>query len=240
MKKAVNTPNHIAIILDGNGRWAKKKGQIRTFGHYHGAINIFKTAQNCIERGIKYLTVFCFSTENWKRPAQEVEYLMNTPVKLQNEYLNKLKESDIKIKVIGKRDRLNASLIKLITTIEELTNDKTGITLTLCIDYGGQDEITSAVKKISREVLDGNLQIEDITPNIITNNLFTKDLPPLDLLIRTSGECRISNFLLWQLAYAELYFTDTLWPDFNVKELDKAINEYSSRNRKFGGLNENK
>ncbi|MBO5711554.1 MAG: isoprenyl transferase [Acholeplasmatales bacterium] len=240
MKKEINVPNHVAIILDGNGRWAKKRGQIRTFGHYHGAINIFKTAEACIDRGIKYLTVFCFSTENWKRPAQEVEYLMNTPVKLQNQYMSKLENSNIKIKVIGKKDRINVSLRKLITTIEDMTKDKTGITLTLCIDYGSQDEITTAVKAISQDVLDGKIEIKDITPITITNNLYTKDLPPLDLMIRTSGECRLSNFLLWQLAYSELYFTDVFWPDFNAKELDKAILSYSSRNRKFGGLNENK
>jgi undecaprenyl diphosphate synthase len=240
MKKEINVPNHVAIILDGNGRWAKKRGQIRTFGHYHGAINIFKTAEACIERGIKYLTVFCFSTENWKRPADEVDYLMNTPVKLQNQYISKFEASNIKVNVIGKKDRINVSLRKLITTLEDLTKDKTGITLTLCIDYGSQDEITSAVKSISQDVLDGKLEIKDITPSTITNNLYTKDLPPLDLMIRTSGECRLSNFLLWQLAYSELYFTDVFWPDFNAKELDKAILSYSSRNRKFGGLNENK
>ena len=233
-------PQHIAIILDGNGRWAKKRLMPRTFGHRKGAFNVRDIATACNKIGIKYLTVFCFSTENWNRPQSEVDYIMNAPIRYFQRYKKKIYESTIRIKAIGRRDRIPSDLLKLIEELEENTKDHTGLTLTLCIDYGSYDEITTAVKTIAKEVKDGNLNVEDITPQLIENNLFTKDFPKLDLLIRTSGEIRISNYLLWQLGYAELYFTETLWPDFNEKELEKALISYQSRNRRFGGLNENK
>ncbi len=229
-------PNHIAIILDGNGRWAKKRMLPRTLGHRKGAFNIKDITTACLDFGIKYLTVFCFSTENWKRPQDEVNYIMTAPIRFLKKYHKDIVNSRAKIQAIGRRDRLSPEFLEMLNDLEESTKDHTGITLTLCIDYGSYDEITTAVKEIATEVKNGTLNIDDITEETIGNHLFTKDLPPLDLLIRTSGELRISNFLLWQLAYSELYFTDILWPDFDKKELEKAIIDYQSRDRRFGGL----
>lgn len=229
-------PKHIAIILDGNGRWAKKRLLPRTLGHRKGAFNIRNIASSCNKAGIQYLTMFCFSTENWNRPASEVNYLMNAPIRFYARYKEQLWASSIRIKFIGRRDRIPNSLLAIMQELEKKTNDHTGLTLTLCVDYGSYDEITTAVKKIVTDVVNGTYAVEDITPQVIESNLFTKDYPQLDLLIRTSGECRISNFLLWQLGYAELYFTEKLWPDFDEKELEKALLNYQSRNRRFGGL----
>ena len=234
-------PAHIAIILDGNGRWAKSHGLPRVLGHRKGAFNLKDIATECNKLGIKYLTVYCFSTENWKRPKPEVDYLMTTPLKYYKKYKKKIFSSSIRIKVIGRRDRLSNEFLNMVLELEENTNDHTGLTLTLCIDYGSIDEITTAVKKISRMVQNGEITADDITPDIINANLFTNDYPPLDLMIRTSGEYRISNYLLWQMAYSELYFTNTYWPDFNKDELHKALIDFQNRNRRFGGLkNEDK
>lgn len=233
-------PIHVAIILDGNGRWAKKRLLPRTFGHRKGAFNIVDIAKSCNTLGIKYLTLFCFSTENWNRPEEEVSYLMNAPLRYYKRYKEKINNSLYKIRFIGRRDRISKALLSVIEEIEQNTKNHTGLTLTLCVDYGSYDEITTAMKEIATLVKEKQIQIEDITPELIEKHLFTKEYPKLDLLIRTSGEIRISNFLLWQLGYAELYFTDTLWPDFDEKELEKAILSYQSRNRRFGGLNENK
>lgn len=234
-------PKHIAIILDGNGRWAKKRLLPRTMGHRQGAFNLKDITIECDKLGIKNLTVYCFSTENWKRPEEEVNYLFTTPIKYYKKYKRKIHDSNIRIKVIGRRDRVSKDFLNVINDIEENTKDHTGITLTLCIDYGSQNEITTAVKEIANKVKNGVLDVNDINEGLITNHLFTKDLPPLDLLIRTSGEYRISNYLLWQMAYSEFYFTDVLWPDFNKKELIKALISFQSRNRRFGGLkNDNK
>ncbi len=229
-------PKHIAIILDGNGRWAKKRLLPRNIGHRKGAYNLKDIAIECNNIGIKYLTVYCFSTENWKRPQPEVNYLMTAPLRYYKKYKDKIFSSSIKIKVIGRRDRFTKDFLDMINEVEEKTKDHTGLILTLCVDYGSYDEITTAVKEIALEVKNGNLNIEDITSDTITNHLFTKDYPPLDLMIRTSGEYRISNFLLWQMAYSELYFTDVLWPDFNKDELIKALVNFQNRNRRFGGL----
>ena len=233
-------PTHIAMILDGNGRWAKKRLLPRTLGHRKGAFNIVEIAKECSLIGVKYLTLFCFSTENWNRPKDEVKYLMYTPIRYYKKYKNKIWNSSYKIRFIGKRDRIPAELLQIIQEIEDKTKDHTGLTLTLCVDYGAYDELTTAVKEIASLVSEKKLSIDQITKECIEQHLFTKDYPNLDLLIRTSGEVRISNFLLWQLGYAELYFTDVLWPDFNRKELEKAILSYQSRDRRFGGLNENK
>lgn len=233
-------PVHVAMILDGNGRWAKKRLLPRTMGHRKGAFNIVDIAKACSSFGIRYLTLFCFSTENWNRPDSEVKYIMNAPVRYYNKYKEKILNSSYRICVIGRRDRIPQELLNVIQEMEEKTKHHTGLTLTLCIDYGSYDEITTATKKIATLVKEGKIQIEDITPELIENHLFTKDYPKLDLLIRTSGEIRISNYLLWQLGYAELYFTDTLWPDFDENELKKALLNYQNRNRRFGGLNENK
>ena len=233
-------PQHIAIILDGNGRWAKKRMLPRTVGHRTGAFNIKKIAKECQDLGVKYLTLYAFSTENWNRPQAEVNYLMKAPVKLFNKLRKQIIDSDARWKIIGRRDRFPEDVLKTINEIEDLTKDKKGLTLTICFDYGSYEEITTAVKNIAKECVKGELNPDDITPDVIENHLYTKDYPKLDLLIRTSGECRISNFLLWQIAYSEFYFTDVLWPDFDEKELHKAILSYQKRDRRFGGLNDNK
>ena len=240
MKLNNNIPKHVAIILDGNGRWAKKRLLPRIMGHKEGAKNIATIAKHANKLGITHLTVFCFSTENWNRPADEVKFLMNLPIEAYKRYKDKIISSNYKIKVIGRRDRLSSELVNIIEELENETCNNTELTLTICLDYGSYDEITTAVKKVAEAVKNNDLNVDDITPELIENNLFTKDYPKLDLLIRTSGEIRISNFLLWQLGYAELYFTDVFWPDFNEKELEKAIFNYQSRNRRFGGLNDNK
>lgn len=234
-----NLPNHIAIILDGNGRWAKSKGLPRNLGHRKGAFNIRKIAKACIEIGIPYLTVFCFSTENWKRPEKEVNYIMTAPIKFFTKFEKNIEESNIKIKFIGRKDRFNLELLNIINKIEDVTKDHNELTLTICADYGSYEEITHAVKNIALKVKNNEISIDDINEKMIEDNLYTSGYPKLDLLIRTSGEQRISNFLLWQLAYSELYFTDIYWPDFNKDSLIDAIYAYQHRNRRFGGLKEN-
>lgn len=238
LKKGV--PNHIAIILDGNGRWAKKRLMPRTYGHLHGANNLINIAMYADKIGIKCLTVFCFSTENWSRPEKEVNYLMKKPLAYYRKYKDRLFKSNIKINVIGRRDRLAPEFLADIDEAVEKTKDHTGLTLVLAVDYGSLEEIKTATKEIATLVKSGELTIDDIDENTVYQHLYTKNLPPLDLLIRTSGEIRISNFLLLQLAYSELYFTDCLWPDFDENELLKAIESYQNRSRRFGGLKEEK
>lgn len=233
-------PKHIAIILDGNGRWAKERMLPRFLGHRQGALNIIKIAKSCQKLGIESLTCFCFSTENWKRPQEEVDYLMKTPIKYYKRYKEKIFNSNYKIQILGRKTNISSELKEIFDNIETKTKNNTGLVLNLCVDYGSYEEITSAVKKISMMVKNNEFQIDDINENLIENNLYTKGLPKLDLLIRTSGEQRISNFMLWQLAYAELYFTNVFWPDFDENELKEAIISYQSRNRRFGGLKENK
>jgi len=233
-------PEHIAIILDGNGRWAKKRMMPRTFGHRKGAMNIRTIARYANKIGVKYLTVYCFSTENWKRPKEEVDYLMTRPVKYIKRYRDTLLNSNIKIEFIGRRDRLPKPLLDSLLDLEENTKDHNGLVLTLCVDYGAFEELSTGIKGIVKDVQNGKLDINSINENTIMSYLYTKNLPPVDLLIRTSGEIRLSNYLLLQVAYAEMYFTETYWPDFNEKELLKAIENYQSRNRRFGGLKETK
>lgn len=230
-------PNHIAIILDGNGRWAKERGKPRIYGHRHGAFNLRDLAKYANSIGIKYMTVYCFSTENWKRPEDEVNFLMNTPVwYIKRFWKTMVENTNIRYKMIGRRDRLPKKLLQAIEEMEEASKNHTGLTLSLAIDYGSRDEITTAVKKIATEVKENKLNVSDINEDLITNNLFTKDYPPLDLMIRTSGEYRISNFLLWQLAYSEFYFTNTFFPDFTPEKFKEALIDFQSRNRRFGGL----
>lgn len=238
IKKGV--PNHIAIILDGNGRWAKKRLMPRTYGHLHGANNLINMAKYANKIGIKCMTVYCFSTENWSRPEKEVKFIMTKPLGYFRKYKKNLFDSNIKITIIGRRDRLSPQFLEFIEEAEENTKKHTGLNLVLAIDYGSLAEVKNATKEIAMLVKDGKLNPDDITESTIFKHLYTKDLPPLDLLIRTSGEIRISNFLLLQLAYSELYFTDCLWPDFHEEELLKAIASYQSRNRRFGGLKEEK
>ncbi len=233
-------PTHVAIILDGNGRWAKKRLMPRTFGHRKGAFNIRTIARYANKIGIKYLTMYCFSTENWKRPKDEVDYLMSKPIRFMKRYRDDLINSTIKITFVGRRDRIPAEMLNVFKDLEENTKDHTGLVLSLCVDYGSFDELTTAVKNIASEVKENKLDINQIDDKCIMSHLYTKDYPPVDLMIRTSGELRLSNYLLLQSAYAELYFTDVLWPDFDEKELLKAIENYQSRNRRFGGLKESK
>lgn len=236
IKKGV--PNHVAIILDGNGRWAKKRFMPRTYGHLHGANNLVKITKYANSIGIKCLTVFCFSTENWSRPEKEVSYLMRKPLAYFRKYKENVFKTNIRISFIGRRDRISKEMLTDIEEAEQRTKDHTGLRLVIALDYGSLDDIRSSIININSDINSGKLSLNDVNDNTIFNYLATSDLPKLDLLIRTSGEIRISNFLLLELAYAELYFTDTLWPDFNEKELLKAIESYQKRNRRFGGLKE--
>ena len=231
-------PNHIAIILDGNGRWAKKRLLPRTMGHKKGLENLLEITKSCKKIGIKYLTVFAFSTENWNRPEAEVAYLMNAPVEYLKGRGEKLQQSGVKIIFLGRKDRFPAETLESIKEIEKLTKDNNDLILNVCFDYGARNELLTATKLIAEKVKNNEIDIEDINEEMIEENLFTNNSPRLDLLIRTSGEVRISNFLLWQLSYSELYFTDCLWPDFNEEELVKAIKSFQGRKRRFGGLSE--
>jgi undecaprenyl diphosphate synthase len=233
-------PEHVAIILDGNGRWAKKRLLPRTFGHRKGALNIRTIARYANKIGVKYLSVFCFSTENWSRPNDEVSYLMNHPVRFIKRYRDDLLNSNVKITFSGRRDRLPSPLLNALLDLEENSKEHTGMVLNLCIDYGSFDELSRGIKEMVKEIQAGKMSVEDINQQTILSHLDTRNFPPVDLLIRTSGEIRISNFLMLQIAYAELYFTDTLWPDFSERDLLKAIENYQSRNRRFGGLKESK
>jgi len=230
-----NIPQHIAIIMDGNRRWAKQRNLDVRLGHKSGAENLEIIVKYCNKIGIKYLTVYAFSTENWKRTKEEVGALM---LLLQN-YLDlfaKTADSEnIRIKMLGDREGLSEGILKKIDNTIERTKNNTGLTLNVAFNYGGRDEILKAVKKIAWDVKENNINIEDINEKLISDNLYTEDIPDPDLMIRTSGEIRTSNFLPWQLVYSEFYFTDKLWPDFSTEDLEEAISEYSKRNRKFGG-----
>ncbi len=229
-------PEHIAIICDGNGRWAKKRLQPRTMGHRKGGFNIRDIARSCNKLGIKYVTFFCFSTENWNRPKSEVDYLMTAPLRFIKRFKKDILNGESQIRLIGRKDRLSKEFLDTFNNLEEKTKDHKGVVVSLCVDYGSYDEITTAIKEIAEDYKNNKISLNDINEELVNNHLFTKGYPKLDLLIRTSGEYRISNFLLWQLAYAELYFTDVLWPDFNEKELIKALLDYQRRDRRFGGI----
>ena len=231
-------PEHLAIIMDGNGRWAKKRFMPRSMGHRAGAAKFKAITRYCSKIGIKYLTVYAFSTENWKRPDEEVKFLMKLPIKFFNEFAPELVENNIRLKVIGNVEELPTDLQQKVLEISELTKNNTKMTLTIALNYGSQDEIKQAVQAIATDVKNGQLNVEDINEDVIDQHLMTSDLPPLDLMIRTSGELRISNYLLWQLAYAELYFTSIAWPDFKEEQLYEALLDYQKRNRRFGALNE--
>ncbi len=219
-----NTPKHVAIIMDGNGRWAKKRGQPRSFGHYMGGRNLFSVANAAKKLHIETLTVYAFSTENWKRPKDEIDYLMQTPVDFYHKNKEKMDRITYPIKFIGRRDRIPKNLLEVMEEIEEKTRSHLGFQLNIAVDYGSYDEIITACNRIDR----------DITREKIEANLMLQK--PVDLLIRTSGEMRLSNFMLWQASYAELYFTHVHWPSFNEKQLRKAIKHYQQRHRRFGGL----
>lgn len=228
--------NHVAIIMDGNGRWAQKRGLKRTKGHQKGAEVLKKISEYVYDKGINVLSVFAFSTENWKRDKEEVDYLMDLFLKAFKENFNVVKKKGVKVIFSGVKTRLNDKVIKAMNDMTEETKDNKNGIFNICINYGGQDEIIEATKKISNDVKDGTISVGDINTQLFKSYLFN-DLPPIDLLIRTSGEYRISNFMLWQMAYSELYFTDVLWPDFDDKEMEKAIDSFMGRDRRFGGVN---
>ena len=232
-------PKTIAFILDGNGRWAKKRGLPRTFGHAKGIETLVKTSENCREIGVKTMLVYAFSTENWSRPSEEVEYLMKALINNLSKYKNKLLKNKTRVVVLGERNNLSEDVLKTINEVEELTKDFTSYTLGICFNYGGRQEIVHATKEICKQVLDGKISVDDINTDLFEQQLYTSGFDSVDLMIRTSGEQRLSNFLPWQLTYSEFIFTNCYWPDFNKKELYLCIDEFQNRNRRFGGL-ENK
>ncbi len=231
-----NIPAHVAIIMDGNGRWAKKHRLPRSVGHSMGAKNLEKIVDFAGNMGVKHLTVYAFSTENWKRPKEEVDALM----KLLKDYLldfdNLLGSKDARLRVIGYRKELSDEINELIDICEEKSKHKTGISINIALNYGGRLEICQAMQKIAQKVKDGEINPQDIDEKMISENLYTYDIPDPDLIIRPSGEYRLSNFLLWQCAYSEFWFSNVYWPDFSTKKFEEAIIDYQMRNRRFGGV----
>ncbi len=231
-------PIHIAIIMDGNGRWAKKKGNRRIFGHKNGVKAVKETVEAAGEIGLKYLTLYAFSTENWNRPKVEVDALMSLFISaVKNETKNLIK-NNVRMKAIGNLETLPNSVLENLNEIIDKTKDNTGLTLILALSYSSRQEITNAVTNISKKITSGEILIENINEELISDHLYTKEFPDPELLIRTSGEYRISNFLLWQIAYAELYFTDTLWPDFSKEDFFNAVYNFQQRERRFGKTSE--
>ena len=233
-----NLPKHLAIIMDGNGRWAKQKGLLRAFGHENGTKSVRVTVETSAKLGISNLTLFAFSTENWSRPKLEVDLLMELLINSLKNELNTLQENNIKLNSIGNLDLLPKSAQKKLEEVIETTKNNSRMVLTLALSYGSREELINAVKNISNKVKNNIISIDNIDESIINQHLYTRDLPEVDLLIRTSGEHRISNFLLWQIAYSELYFTDVLWPDFKENDLYEAIISYQIRERRFGKTSE--
>ena len=227
-------PQHIAIIMDGNGRWAQAKGLTRTAGHKRGAEAVHRAVEGAVEEGIRYLTLFGFSSENWKRPAQEVRDLMGLLRFYLKSEIKKLSNEGIRLRIIGDRYRLEPDIVTLITEAEERTADNLRLDLTIALSYGSRAEIVLASQKIAEQVAAGKITPGDVSEELISSHLYTRDIPDPDLLIRTSGEHRISNFLLWQLAYTEFVFIDKRWPDFNKEDFRIAISEFQSRERRFG------
>lgn len=229
-------PKHVALILDGNGRWAKKRGLPRTMGHKEGCVTVEKTVEIAARMGIEYLTVYGFSTENWKRSSDEVGALMQLFRFYMVRLLKIASANNVRVKMIGDRTRFDQDIIDGINQLERETKDNTGLTFVIAVNYGGRDELTRAVRKLAADCCAGKLEPSAVTEQVLNSYLDTADIPDPDLLIRTSGELRLSNYLLWQLAYTELYVTDCLWPDFNQEELEKAIIAYNRRDRRFGGV----
>jgi len=231
-------PQHVAIIMDGNGRWARQRFLPRIAGHKAGVESARKVVKNCVKRNIKVLSLFAFSSENWRRPVQEVGYLMELFLRGLEREVTMLHENNIQLRFIGDRTRFNEALCQKIMEVEQLTLNNSGMVLIIAVDYGGKWDITKAAKILARDVEAGLLSSSDITDELLASKLSFADLPDPDLFIRTSGELRISNFMLWQLAYSELFFCNTLWPDFDEKELDDALAHYADRERRFGARNE--
>lgn len=234
----MNIPQHVAIILDGNGRWAKSKGMPRNYGHTVGAKNVENVCRAADELGIKYVTMYAFSTENWNRPKNEVDALMKLLESYLKNCIKTAERNHMRVRVIGDIRRLDEKFQDSIRKLEEASAKNDGLNLTIAINYGSRDEITRGVQKIAKQVAEGKIRPEDITESMISDNLDTAGIPDPDLLIRTSGELRLSNYLLWQLGYSEFYFTDVPWPDFDKKELEKAIEAYNMRDRRFGKIDE--
>ena len=233
-----NMPKHIAIIMDGNRRWARVQGKPASFGHKAGAKTLENIVRYANKIGLKYITVYAFSTENWKRSTEEVSTLMTILRTYLKDCVKKSMKNNVRCRVIGRREELSADIIESIENLEQKTKNNTGLQFTIAINYGGRDEITRAVRKLALKVSNHELAPEDITEEMISKNLDTWELPDPDLLIRTSGEQRLSNYLPWQLAYTEFYFTDVHWPDFNKEELIRAFEKYNKRERRFGGVTE--
>jgi undecaprenyl diphosphate synthase len=233
-----NLPKHLAIIMDGNGRWAKQKGLLRSLGHESGTKSVKVTVETCAKIGVENLTLYAFSTENWNRPKLEVDTLMKLLVSSLRKELKTLQENNIRLNSIGNLSKMPSSILKELNEVIEKTKNNTRMTLTLALSYGSREELLNVVKNISDKVKNNIISIDTIDESIINQHLYTHNLPDVDLLIRTSGEHRISNFLLWQIAYAELYFTDVLWPDFTEEHLYEAIISYQKRERRFGKTSE--
>jgi len=233
-----NLPKHLAIIMDGNGRWAKQKGLLRAFGHENGTKSVRITVETCAKIGVEYLTLYAFSTENWNRPKLEVDTLMKLLITSLKKELDTLQNNNIRLNCIGNIDLLPAKAKKELLAVIEKTKNNSRMTLTLALSYGSREELLNAVKIISNKVKNNIISIDTLDESIINQHLYTHNLPDVDLVIRTSGEHRISNFLLWQIAYAEFYFTDVLWPDFKEDDLYEAIISYQKRERRFGKTSE--
>ena len=231
-------PQHVAIILDGNGRWAKAKGMPRNYGHMQGAKNVEVICEEAYKMGIKYLTVYAFSTENWNRPQDEVDALMKLLRNYMKTCLKTAAKNDMKIRVIGDKSRLDEDIRTRIAELEESTKNNGGLNFQIAINYGSRDEMRRAMTALAKDCVEGKVNPDDISEAMFDSYLDTHDIPDPDLMIRTSGEQRLSNYLLWQLAYSEFYFTNVPWPDFSKEELEKAVAQYNKRDRRFGGVKE--
>lgn len=234
MKDDLIIPNHVGIIMDGNGRWAQKRGLARSLGHKAGADNLLSLCKHISKVGVKYLSLYAFSTENFKRESGEVNYLMNLFIELFNSKLKELSDNNVKVIFSGRREPLPEKVLKAMDEVVTYSENNTGLILNICINYGGRAEIVDMTKKLCELYKDNRITLDDIDYDLVNKNLY-HELPDVDLVIRTSGELRISNFMLYQSSYAEYYFPETLFPDFNEEEFDKAILEFNKRNRRFGG-----
>lgn len=232
----LKVPAHIGVIMDGNGRWAKQRGKMRTEGHVEGVKALRNCVELCITHGVEYLTVFSFSSENWTRPPEEVSFIFNLLRRFVASDLQKLIRNNVRVKIIGSRERLDAAMVRLIDDVEHKTANNTGLTLVVAFNYGSKAEMVDATRRIAIEVAAGRLKPEEITEQHISSSLYTAGIPDPDVIIRTSGEQRLSNFLLWQAAYAEFVFVDEHWPDFNEQSFIRALEVYTQRNRRFGGI----
>ena len=236
LKMSTSVPRHVAVIMDGNGRWARQRGWPRSRGHLEGANAAKECVESCLELGIEYLTLYTFSTENWRRPKEEVETLMGLLQKFLRDYTDDLRKRSVRLQAIGRLNEMPAPVQKQVRESIAATADGKRLTTILALNYSGRAEIVDAVKRIVEQVVAGKLQIDQISPEIFSECLYTSQWPDPDLFIRTSGEMRISNFLLWQLSYTEIYVTQKLWPDFRGKDLVEAVEEYGRRNRRYGGV----